>query len=110
MLFGRSWSLVPVKFPDLLGSGLGSIGGKLDLFICLSDLSVRPVKPLLSQCLFSRLVLPTEFAALLRRVVLDRNDGDEKWLKQLSHAGFSDEDVGIIHAAVCSRARMEEEI
>ncbi len=49
------------------------------------------------------------FAGMLRRILFDHNEGDEKWLKQLRNAGFDDSEIGIIYTAVNSVAWMQEQ-
>ena len=41
------------------------------------------------------------FATLLRRIAFDVDAGDEMWLRSLSAAGFSEEDIDHIYNHVC---------
>lgn len=44
------------------------------------------------------------FGSMLRRIVFDFEEGDEAWLRKLSCAGFSKEDIGYIYNMVCHEA------
>jgi hypothetical protein len=47
------------------------------------------------------------FATMLRRIILDIEDGDEKWLASLRHAGFSDADIHVIYDHVCDHSWLQ---
>ncbi len=52
----------------------------------------------------------TAFAVLLRRILFDEFDNDETWLRKLSAAGFSEDDIESVVNVVSDRAWVEDVI
>ena len=50
------------------------------------------------------------FATLLRRIIFEFEEGDERWLGSLKAAGFSDDDVKAIYDHVCDHSWLKDRI